>query len=76
MIVTAPAPSAAPGPRQLAASLVYIAAVWAAAATAAVPILPNTELNMVELPPGECSSCQWNHFQTSLKSLRLRKLLD
>ena len=53
MIVTAPAPSAVPGPRQLAASLVYIAAVWAAAATAAVPILPNTELNMVELPPGE-----------------------
>ena len=76
MIVTAPAPSAAPGPRQLAASLVYIAAVWAAAATAAVPILPNTELNMVELPPGECLRCQWNHFQTSLKSLRLRKLLD
>ena len=57
MIVTAPAPSAAPGPRQLAASLVYIAAVWAAAATAAVPIIPNTELSMVELPPGECSSC-------------------
>ena len=76
MIVTAPAPSAAPGPRQLAASLVYIAAVWAAAATAAVPILPNTELNMVELPPGECSRCRRNHFQTSLKSLRLRKLLD
>ena len=65
MIVTAPAPSAAPGPRQLAASLAYIAAVWAAAATAAVPILPNTELNMVELPPGECSSCKWNYFHNN-----------